>query len=106
MQVYLNHYYAQINNIHLVKAFIRRNWWEFHNNDDPVGALLEASQHIQGDIVKGWFIHSGYDLESDANYEVDNWSLNYTHITPSFTNDTLLKDRQDTSIYAIYTVEV
>ena len=53
-----------------VKAFIRRNWRHFHENEDPEGALLEACQHIQGEMVKGWFVHSGYDLEDDAEYEV------------------------------------
>lgn len=45
---------------YVVKAFLWQHGYEFWENDNPEGALMEACGCITGEMAKVWFRHAGY----------------------------------------------
>ncbi len=61
-------YVAQLtgaNNTHflVVKHWIRRNWRRVQAAEYPEIALLESSAAVTAEKARGWFVHSGYNIE-------------------------------------------
>jgi DDE superfamily endonuclease len=45
-----------------VKTWIRRHWRRLQRHEDPEVQLLEAAHSVNGDVARGWFTHSGYNM--------------------------------------------
>lgn len=59
----LNVLYANDTHFLAVKHWIRRNWRNMQAAEYPEIALLEASGAVTAEKARGWFRHSGYNIE-------------------------------------------